>query len=61
MEKLEFNPEEIEFYMRKGRRERSLAAHSFLNRRYEMIKKYLSKPLVKKEKRTRLADQACFN
>ena len=42
MDKRDISPEEVEFHMRRGRLERSLAVHRFLKRRYLMVKNYLT-------------------
>ena len=44
-------PGEIEFFLRKGRMERSMAVHEFFSRRYGMVKKYMSqRPAATTEK-----------
>ncbi len=42
MDKRDISSKEIDAYMRRGRLERSLAAHRFLKRRYLMVKNYLT-------------------
>ena len=43
MNNYRLDPDVIEFYVLKGRKERSLAAKEFFSRRIKMVKKYLSK------------------